>query len=127
MHKVISIIPVSVLTILVGFFISGGVHATGVSSDTEVILEADSIINISAPSTATLNCAPGATAAASSLCTTLVTIGVGTNSPIGYTLQMNATNGSPTALTNTTISPSATIPTLSQSYSSANFPVNSWG
>ena len=97
------------------------------STDTEVQLNVDSVINISAPSTATLNCTPGATAAAAQLCTTVASIGVGTNNITGYTLQMNTTNGSPTTLTNSAASPAATIPTLSQAYSSSNFPVNSWG
>ena len=38
------------------------------STDTQVALNVDSVINISAPSTATLNCTPGATAAAGQLC-----------------------------------------------------------
>ena len=133
MKKVITI-SASALAILSMFFISLGfinnnsVYAdASASTDTEVQLNVDSVINISAPSTATLNCTPGATAAAAQLCTTVASIGVGTNNITGYTLQMNATNGSPTALTNSAASPAATIPTLSQAYPSANFPVNSWG
>ena len=134
MNKVITISGTT-LAILSVFFITlssinlntGSVHAAETSTDTEVALNVDSVINISAPTTATLNCTPGATAAAAQLCTTTATVGVGTNNITGYTLQMNATSGSPTALTNSAASPAATIPTLSQAYSSANFPVNSWG
>ena len=133
MKKVITI-SATALAILSMFFISlsfinnNSAYAdSSASTDTEVALNIDSVINISAPTTATLNCTPGATAAAAQLCTTTATVGVGTNNITGYTLQMNATNGSPTALTNSAASPAATIPTLSQAYSSANFPVNSWG
>ena len=133
MKKVITI-SATALAILSMFFISFGfinndsVYAdASAGTNTKVQLNVDSVINISAPSTATLNCTPGATAATAQLCTTTATVGVGTNNITGYTLQMNATNGSPTALTNSAASPAATIPTLSQSYSSSNFPVNSWG
>ncbi|MBR2997268.1 hypothetical protein IKF33_02465, partial [Candidatus Saccharibacteria bacterium] len=133
MKKVITI-STTALAILSMFFISlsfinnNSAYAdSSASTDTEVALNVDSVINISAPTTATINCTPGATAAAAQLCTTTATVGVGTNNITGYTLQMNATNGSPTALTNSAASPAATIPTLSQAYSSSNFPINSWG
>ena len=127
--------PILAFTVLAVFYIAlsfcnlntKSANATEASTNTEVALNVDSVINISAPTTATLNCTPGATAAAAQLCTTTASIGVGTNNITGYTLQMNATNGSPTALTNSAASPAATIPTLSQAYSSSNFPINSWG
>ena len=135
MNKVIRVIPFLMFVLLAGLFISssnlsinsGSAHATQASTNTEIALNVDSVINISAPTTATINCNPGATAAAAQLCTTNVTVGVGTNNITGYTLQMNATSGSPTALTNSAASPAATIPTLFQAYSSSNFPINSWG
>ncbi|MBR2997040.1 hypothetical protein IKF33_01200 [Candidatus Saccharibacteria bacterium] len=130
MKKVITI-STTALAVLSVFFISfsfintGSVHAE--SSSTQASLEIDSIINISAPPTVTLNCTPGATDAQAELCTSTANVIVTTNNITGYTLQMNATSGSPTALTNSAASPAATIPTLSQAYPSANFPVNSWG
>ena len=126
--KLIAASLFGLLTLFIFPIINNSVHAdSSASTDTEVALNVDSVINISAPTTATINCTPGATAAAAQLCTTVASIGVGTNNITGYTLQMNATSGSPTALTNSAASPAATIPTLSQSYSSSNFPVNSWG
>ena len=130
MKKVITI-SATALAALSMFFISfsfintGSAHAE--SSSTQASLEIDSIINISAPPTVTLNCTPGATDAQAELCTSTANVIVTTNNITGYTLQMNATSGSPTALTNSAASPAATIPTLSQAYPSANFPINSWG
>ena len=130
MKKVITI-SATALAILSMFFISfsfidtGSVHAE--SSDSQASLTLDPVIDISAPSSVTLNCTPGSTDAQAELCTSTANIVVNTNNITGYTLQMNATSGSPTALTNSAASPAATIPTLSQAYPSANFPVNSWG
>lgn len=130
MNKIMAI-PISTLAVLSMFFISfsfiniRSVHAE--SSSVQASLALDSVIDISAPSTITLNCAPGSTDATAQLCTSTANIVVDTNNVTGYTLQMNATNGSPTALTNSAASPAATIPTLSQAYTAANFPVNYWG
>ena len=126
MNKFMVTSSVLILTFLVSIF-SGFAYATEASSDTETALEVEPIINISAPSTVTLNCTPGATNASAELCTNTASINVTTNNVTGYTLQMNATSGSSNSLTNTAVSPSATIPTLSQAYTSANFPVNYWG
>ena len=130
MKKVITI-SATALAVLSMFFISlsfintGSVHAE--SSDSQASLTLDPVIDISAPSSVTLNCTPGSTDAQAELCTSTANIVVNTNNITGYTLQMNATSSSPTALTNSAASPAATIPTLSQAYPSANFPVNSWG
>lgn len=102
-------------------------HATGTSSDSEVSLNVDSVINISSPVSATFDCTPGTATTPADLCTTVATVGVGTNNANGYTLQMNATSGYPTALTNSSIYPNATLPTINQAYTAANFPVNYWG
>ncbi|MBR2997104.1 hypothetical protein IKF33_01560 [Candidatus Saccharibacteria bacterium] len=132
MKKVITI-STSALAILSMFFISLSTFNVGSSnlayadSNAKAELNIDSIINISAPNTVTINCTPGSTAATATLCTGNATVSVTTNNITGFTLQMNAANGSPTALTNTGTSPSATLPTLSQSYTAANFPTNYWG
>ncbi|MBR2997080.1 BspA family leucine-rich repeat surface protein [Candidatus Saccharibacteria bacterium] len=123
--KLITASLFGLLTLFIFPIINNSAHAE--SSSTQASLEIDSIINISAPPTVTLNCTPGATDAQAELCTSTANVIVTTNNITGYTLQMNATSGSPTALTNSAASPAATIPTLSQAYPSANFPINSWG
>ncbi|MBR2997230.1 hypothetical protein IKF33_02260 [Candidatus Saccharibacteria bacterium] len=102
-------------------------HATEDSSNSEVALNVDSVINISSPSSAAFDCAPGTATIPSSLCTTVATIGVSTNNASGYTLQMSITPGYPTDLTNSSVSPSATLSAINQAYVPANFPANSWG
>ena len=130
-NKVIHLIPILAFAVLMGFFAFNSnmgvdtVHAE--ASNAQASLELDPVIDISAPSTVTLNCTPGSTDATSQLCTSNATISVTTNNIAGYTLQMNTTSGSSNSLTNSVASPAATIPTLSQAYSSANFPVNYWG
>ena len=130
-NRVINLIPVLTFVILAGLFAFNSivsidtVHAE--ASNAQASLELDPVIDISAPSTVTLNCTPGSTDATSQLCTSNATISVTTNNIAGYTLQMNTTSGSSNSLTNSVASPAATIPTLSQAYSSANFPVNYWG
>ena len=133
MVKRLSFLSVAAFAMLIGTFAisstfnigDGSVSAT--ANGATASLELDSVIDISAPSTVTLNCTPGSTDATSELCTSNATVTVNTNNTAGYTLQMNTTNGSSNSLTNTGITPNATIPTLSQAYSAANFPVNSWG
>ena len=127
---ILSIIS-ALLLILIGTFIISStfvlssVHAE--SGNSEASLDIASVLDISAPSTTTLNCTPGSTSASAQLCTSSANVSVTTNNLTGYTLYMNATNGSPTALTNSSTSPSSTIPTITQAYSSANLPVNTWG
>ncbi|MBR0460934.1 hypothetical protein IJI91_03055 [Candidatus Saccharibacteria bacterium] len=125
------LISLTALTILAVFFIAfstlsiGKVNAE--SGNSEASLDIADVIDISAPSTTTLNCTPGSTSASAQLCTSSANVSVTTNNLTGYTLYMNATSGSSNALTNSAVSPSATIPTLTQAYSSANFPANYWG
>ena len=128
------IIPISAFTVLAVFFIalstfniSTNQNVYAESSGAQASLIVDSVIDISAPPTVTLNCTPGSTDALAQLCTSTANVVVTTNNITGYTLQMNAANGSPTALINNTASPAATIPTLSQAYAPASFPVNYWG
>ena len=128
------IVPISAFTVLAVFFIalstfniSTNQNVYAESSGAQASLIVDSVIDISAPPTVTLNCTPGSTDALAQLCTSTANVVVTTNNITGYTLQMNAANGSPTALTNNTASPAAAIPTLSQAYASASFPVNYWG
>ncbi len=105
-------------------------NATEASVDTRIVLGVNSVINISAPSSAALTCEPGISATTTSMCTTGTDITVGTNNITGYTLQMNASNGYSNALTNTATTPSSTIPTLDNAYpvaTPASFPVNTWG
>ncbi len=99
---------------------SNNAHATEAGSDTRVNLNLASLINISNAGTTTMTCD-----SPNNICTTNASITVKTNNATGYTLQMNTTNGYSNALTNNATSD--TVPTLSQSYSSANFPVNHWG
>ena len=103
-------------------FSSGvGVYAdSSASTDTEVQLNVDTVINISTPDTTTINCA-----SLNTLCTANTTITVGTNNITGYTLQLNATSGYSNSLTNAATS--ETIPTLSGAYASGSFPTNYWG
>ncbi|MBR2997027.1 DUF285 domain-containing protein [Candidatus Saccharibacteria bacterium] len=101
---------------------SESVGATDVSSKFTVSL--NDVLTISSPSEIVLNNCNPSTA---SLCTTSANVTVSTNNLTGYSLYLNSTSGSSSSLTNTATTPNPTIPTLSQSYSSANFPVNSWG
>ena len=101
---------------------SNEAEATDVSSEFTVSL--NDVLTISSPSEIVLdNCNPST----ASLCTTSANVTVSTNNLTGYSLYLNSTSGSSSSLTNTATTPNPTIPTLSQSYSSANFPVNSWG
>ena len=101
---------------------SNEAEATDVSSKFTVSL--NDVLTISSPSEIVLdNCNPST----ASLCTTSANVTVSTNNLTGYSLYLNSTSGSSSSLTNTATTPNPTIPTLSQSYSSANFPVNSWG
>ena len=94
------------------------------SSASQFTVSLGEVLTMSAPDAINLtNCNPST----STLCTASADITVSTNNLTGYSLYMNATNGSSTDLTNTIVTPNPTIPTLSESYSSANFPVNSWG
>ncbi|MBR2997105.1 hypothetical protein IKF33_01565 [Candidatus Saccharibacteria bacterium] len=124
------IIPISAFTVLAVFFIalsslsvgnSSSVYAdSSASSDTEVNLNIDPVINITAPQISTISCV-----SLNTLCTTNTTVTTETNNRTGYTLQLNATSGYSNSLTNAATN--ETIPTLSQSYASGSFPVNYWG
>lgn len=120
-------ILISVFAFNSSFNLNDSAHATTAVTSTEVEMRVSSVINITAPSVANLNCEAGATSSAAELCATTSNISVSTNNLAGYTLQMNATADYPNDLTNPSITPAATIPTLSGAYSSANFPTNYWG
>ncbi len=99
-------------------------------STTRTKLYLNQVLDISAPSTAILNCTPGTTDSNANLCTTDIAVVVNTNNDTGYTLYMNTTSGYSTSLTNTAISPSATVSTLSNPHplsSPTTFPINTWG
>ena len=101
---------------------SNEAEATDVSSKFTVSL--NDVLTISSPSEIVLdNCNPST----ASLCTTSANVTVSTNNLTGYSLYLNSTSGSSNSLTNTATTPNPTIPTLNNQYSSANFPVNSWG
>ena len=101
---------------------SNEAEATDVSSEFTVSL--NDVLTISSPSEIVLdNCNPST----ASLCTTSANVTVSTNNLTGYSLYLNSTSGSSNSLTNTATTPNPTIPTLNNQYSSANFPVNSWG
>ena len=126
MKKVITI-STSALAILSMFFISlsfinndSAYADSSASSDTEVNLNIDPVINITAPQTSTISCV-----SLNTLCTTNTTVTTETNNRTGYTLQLNATSGYSNSLTNAATN--ETIPTLSQSYAAGSFPINYWG
>ncbi len=137
-HKIQSIISVfslSCLSILMLDFILSSSFildnsASATSSDTIVQLSVDPVINISTPNTATLACSSdtSGTNDGGYVCDTTTNIVVSTNNATGYTLYMNATSGYSNSLIHATVgSATPTIPTLSQAYTSANFPINYWG
>ena len=126
MKKVITI-STTTLAILSMFFISlsfinnNSAYAdSSASSDTEVNLNIDPVINITAPQTSTISCV-----SLNTLCTTNTTVTTETNNRTGYTLQLNATSGYSNSLTNAATS--ETIPTLAGAYASGSFPTNYWG
>ncbi len=111
------------------FGIPNTAHADS-TTNTQVSLGVNSVINISVPSVATLNCTASVNPATANLCTTTTSIGVATNNMTGYTLQMNATNGYATDLVNASVTPHETISTLDNAYpvaTPATFPANTWG
>ena len=117
------------LTLLIGAFVvcsTFSIDSTNaVSESKQISVNLNETINISSyPASIDLtNCNPST----SNLCTANASITISSNYELGYSLYMNATNGSPTALTNSSTSPSSTIPSVTQAYSSANLPVNTWG
>ena len=135
-HSFVFFIGFIGLTIFTTFsmIISNTPLASATSSDTTVQLDVSSVINISTPDTATLECSSDTSGSNNGgyICSTSTNITVNTNNVTGYTLYMNATSGYSNSLTHATISSDSgsntpTIPTLSGVYTPANFPVNYWG
>ena len=81
-------ILISVFAFNSSFNLNDSAHATTAVTSTEVEMRVSSVINITAPSVANLNCEAGATSSAAELCTTTSNISVSTNNLAGYTLQM---------------------------------------
>ena len=119
------VVLISLFTISSSFSVNNSNNANAVSESKQISVNLNETINISSyPASIDLtNCNPST----SNLCTANASITISSNYELGYSLYMNATNGSPTALTNSSTSPSSTIPTINQAYSSANLPVNTWG
>ena len=119
------VVLISLFTISSSFSVNNSNNANAVSESKQISVNLNETINISSyPASIDLtNCNPST----SNLCTANASITISSNYELGYSLYMNATNGSPTALTNSSTSPSSTIPSVTQAYSSANLPVNTWG